>query len=91
MKPKSQSWSWFRITLDQYLAVIFYTNVCQLWFKEIITSLINQTQFAFITGRNIADNVLLMYEFVVTGYNRSGGLARAILKVEIMKAYDIVE
>lgn len=38
-------------------------------------------------GRQIAENVLLMHD-IVKGYNRKGGKPIAVLKIDIMKAYD---
>lgn len=48
-----------------------------------------EKQGAFIKGRTISDNIFLMHELVRT-YHRKGGKTRCVLKIDIIKAYDIV-
>lgn len=57
---------------------------------KVLPYLINKTQSAFIKGRSIVDNVLLMQE-VVRGYHRDSGIPRCTIKVDIMKAYDSMD
>lgn len=52
--------------------------------------LIDQAQSAFIKGRSIVDNVLLMEE-LVRGYHRDDGIPRCAVKIDFMKAYDSVD
>lgn len=54
--------------------------------KAVLPSFISHTQSAFIKGRNIADNILLMHE-LMRGYHGSGGKPRTAMKIDIMKAY----
>ncbi|XP_071923108.1 uncharacterized protein [Coffea arabica] len=49
----------------------------------------DERQNAFLKGRKIFDNILLMHE-LVKNYHHKGGKARCVLKVDIMEAYDIV-
>ncbi|GKC82432.1 RNA-directed DNA polymerase, eukaryota, reverse transcriptase zinc-binding domain protein [Tanacetum coccineum] len=44
---------------------------------------------AFIPGRQIQDNILLAQE-LMKGYDRSGGAKRVAFKIDIQKAYDII-
>ncbi|GJY32854.1 RNA-directed DNA polymerase, eukaryota, reverse transcriptase zinc-binding domain protein [Tanacetum coccineum] len=53
-----------------------------------LCSSINQS--AFIPGRNIQDNILLIQEWL-KGYNRKNGPKRCTLKIDLQKAYDIAE
>ncbi|XP_058216995.1 uncharacterized protein LOC131327886 [Rhododendron vialii] len=50
----------------------------------------SQSQSAFIKGRSIVDNVLLMHE-LIRNYHRNDGSPRCAIKVGIMKAYDSVD
>lgn len=56
----------------------------------VLPSIIDQAQSAFLKGRSIADNVLLMQE-LVRGYHRDGGFPRCAIKIDLMKAYDSVD
>ena len=49
--------------------------------------LIRKNQSAFVTGRNITDNVLLAQE-LVRGYARSSMFSRCAIKVDLQKAFD---
>lgn len=53
----------------------------------MLSSLIGDNQSAFIKGRNIQNNILLMHE-IVKDYKRTGGPKSCAIKVEIMKAFD---
>ncbi|KAL3534631.1 hypothetical protein ACH5RR_003092 [Cinchona calisaya] len=64
-----------------------YSTVLSNRLKKIFPELISENQNAFIAGKHINDNVLLMHE-TVRNYHRIGGKARAVLKIDIMKAYD---
>ena len=58
--------------------------------KPYLDQLIGKQQSAFIPGRYITDNILLMQE-IVRGYHRNNGIGRFALKIDIQKAYDSVE
>ncbi|PWA72453.1 RNA-directed DNA polymerase, eukaryota, Reverse transcriptase zinc-binding domain protein [Artemisia annua] len=59
-------------------------------FKEILKTLVNLNQSAFIEGRLIQDNILITQE-LLKGYDRKSGPKRCCLKIDIAKAYDTVE
>ncbi|GAA0154149.1 hypothetical protein LIER_37811 [Lithospermum erythrorhizon] len=54
-----------------------------------IEEVISKFQSAFVSGRHIADNVMMMQE-LVSGYNKNKGKPRTALKIDLMKAYDMV-
>lgn len=57
--------------------------------QAVLPMLINDKQSAFVKGRHIADNILMMQE-LVREYYIDRGAQRCAFKVDIMKAYDIV-
>ncbi|KAL0440680.1 UNVERIFIED_CONTAM: hypothetical protein Sradi_0006900 [Sesamum radiatum] len=62
--------------------------VCRI--REILDLIISPSQNAFVSGRLISDNVLLAQE-LFSGYNQCRLPPRCGLKVDLRKAYDIVE
>ncbi|GKC25229.1 RNA-directed DNA polymerase, eukaryota, reverse transcriptase zinc-binding domain protein [Tanacetum coccineum] len=50
---------------------------------------VSSNQSAFIPGRNIQDNILLIQE-IMKGYNRKGGPKRVAIKIDLQKAYDTI-
>ncbi|XP_071688900.1 uncharacterized protein [Rutidosis leptorrhynchoides] len=57
--------------------------------KNGLNKLVNVSQSAFIPSRYIIDNILVAQE-VLKGYNRSKGIKRCALKIDLQKAYDTV-
>ncbi|KAJ9535163.1 hypothetical protein OSB04_un001758 [Centaurea solstitialis] len=57
--------------------------------KPYLDGLISNTQSAFIPGRKITDNILMAHELVV-GYHLSRGPRRCAFKIDLRKAYDMV-
>ena len=57
--------------------------------KQCIPDIISPSQSAFVQGRSIADNVLIIQDLMLN-YHRDMGPPRCALKVDIMKAYDTV-
>ncbi|KAL3534578.1 hypothetical protein ACH5RR_003039 [Cinchona calisaya] len=58
--------------------------------KRVLDDIIGRPlQYAFLKGRQITDNVMLMHE-LVRDYGRKEGILRAALKINIMKAYDTI-
>ncbi|KAL6522936.1 hypothetical protein OROHE_016783 [Orobanche hederae] len=58
--------------------------------REFLGSLVDKSQTAFIPVRLISDNILLAQE-LLHGYNKKNLPARCAFKVDLMKAYDMVE
>ncbi|WP_368855658.1 RNA-directed DNA polymerase, partial [Pseudomonas reactans] len=58
--------------------------------KNHLSSLVDENQSAFIPGRLITDNVLLVHE-LMRDYHRHRGPPRCAFKVDIQKAYDTVD
>ncbi|CAA7048764.1 unnamed protein product [Microthlaspi erraticum] len=57
--------------------------------QQVLSSVISHSQSAFMPGRLLAENVLLATE-IVHGYNRRNIDPRAMLKVDLRKAFDTV-
>ena len=55
--------------------------------KSILPQIISQAQSAFMPGRLLAENVMLATD-LVQGYNRANTTPRAMLKVDLRKAFD---
>lgn len=66
-----------------------YSKILTKKLKKVLPSLIGPEQNAFIKGISITDNVILMHE-LVRGYSRKSCKNRCAIKVDLMKAYDIV-
>ncbi|KAL9662666.1 hypothetical protein QQ045_027499 [Rhodiola kirilowii] len=58
--------------------------------KPVLKYLVNQSQSAFIEGRNIAHNISLVQE-LLGNYKRKHVSKRCMVKLDISKAYDSVE
>ncbi|GJV70141.1 hypothetical protein Tco_1485650 [Tanacetum coccineum] len=58
--------------------------------KNVLDSIVDKNQSAFIPERQITDNILLTQEFP-KGYDYSKGPKRFSMKIDIQKAYDIVD
>ena len=56
----------------------------------LIQSIICDSQAGFIPGRNISDNIVLAHE-LVKAYTRKHISPRSMLKIDLQKAYDLVE
>lgn len=57
--------------------------------RKMIHQLVSENQGAFIRGRNIAHNILLAQE-VMNQYGRMGISPRCTLKIDLYKAYDLI-
>lgn len=57
--------------------------------KSILHLVINHSQSAFLSGRQLSENVLLASE-IVQGYNRKNIEPRGMLKVDLRKAFDSI-
>lgn len=55
--------------------------------QGVIKYLVDPSQFGFVPGRAISDNIILSYE----GYGGKGISPRYMLKIDIKKAYDSVK
>lgn len=58
--------------------------------QGVLADIVGDKQFAFIKGRVIFDNILLIHE-IVKGYNRKGLSPRCMVKIDLQKAYNFVE
>ncbi|KAJ9536710.1 hypothetical protein OSB04_un000095 [Centaurea solstitialis] len=58
--------------------------------KPYLDGLVSRSQSAFIPGRRIVDNILMAHELVV-GYHLQVGQPRCAFKIDIRKAYDMVD
>lgn len=58
--------------------------------QSVFPHLISPHQSAFIKGRSIAENILLMQE-LVPNYHQDHSPPRCAIKVDLMKAYDSVD
>lgn len=59
------------------------------WLKKVLPTVISQAQSAFLPGRLLAENVLLATD-LVKGYNSSTSESKAMLKVDLRKAFDSI-
>nr|GEU39994.1 hypothetical protein [Tanacetum cinerariifolium] len=59
-------------------------------FMEGIKEVVSDNQSAFIPGRRISDNILIMQE-LMHNYHRNRGSPRCAFKIDIQKAYDTVD
>ncbi|KAJ9538795.1 hypothetical protein OSB04_031528 [Centaurea solstitialis] len=57
--------------------------------KGYLDGLISRNQSAFIPGRRISDNILMAHQ-LVSGYHKHSGPPRCAFKIDIRKAYDMV-
>ncbi|KAJ9561650.1 hypothetical protein OSB04_006810 [Centaurea solstitialis] len=58
--------------------------------KPYLDGLVSRSQSAFIPGRRIVDNILMAHELVV-GYHLHAGPPRCAFKIDIRKAYDMID
>lgn len=71
---------------------VFYKVIAKLIsdkFQQVLPSIVNQTQSAFVNGQCILHNVMIRVELMRL-YNRKKASPRIMLKVDIKKAYDSV-
>ena len=57
--------------------------------KNVLLSIIDNTQSAFVHGRRTCDNILVGQE-IMSDYHQCRGIPRCTAKVDLMKAYDSV-
>lgn len=57
--------------------------------KLVLLGVISNSQSAFLSGRSLSENILLAIE-IIHGYNRKDIGPRAMMKVDLRKAFDIV-
>ncbi len=58
--------------------------------SNVINLVVDDSQYAFLMGKNIHDNIFLAQE-MVKGYGRKGCSPRCLIQMDIQKAYDTVE
>ena len=57
--------------------------------KKVLPKLICNRQNAFLKGRVISDNILLMHD-IVNGYHRDTGQVKCAMKIDLVMAHDTV-
>ncbi|KAL0401670.1 UNVERIFIED_CONTAM: LINE-1 reverse transcriptase [Sesamum latifolium] len=65
------------------------TKVLVKQMQVVLDKLIDNSQNAFVPGRSISDNILLAQE-LLSGYNQKRLPPRCTIKVDLQKAYDMV-
>ncbi|KAJ9536547.1 hypothetical protein OSB04_un000299 [Centaurea solstitialis] len=68
----------------------FFKKVIVDRMKTALDVVVGKYQSAFIPGRKIVDNILLAHELVI-GYHKDVGQPRCAFKIDIRKAYDMVD
>ncbi|XP_058759242.1 uncharacterized protein LOC131632512 [Vicia villosa] len=58
--------------------------------RNVIGDIVDESQSAFVPGRNIQDNMLIAH-VLVRGYNRKHLSPRCTIQMDVQKAYDTVE
>ena len=88
--PKKQSPSNIRDFRPISCCSVIYkciTKIIANRLKQYMPKLVSNNQSAFISGRSIADNVLLAQE-LVRGYARTTLSPRCAIEVDLQKAFD---
>jgi len=65
------------------------TKLLCLRLKSVLPNLINQSQGAFVNGREILFNVLICQD-LARGYHRKHISPRSMMKVDLRKAFDSI-
>ena len=88
-KDSPQSFLDFRlISLCTFINKVFAKILCNR-LKSIVASIISPEQYAFVQGREISDNILLVQE-LVTDIDKNTRGHNIINKIDMMKAFDRV-
>lgn len=81
-------------SVKEYRLIACCTMLYKLIFKvltsrlqTVMTTLLDTSQAAFVSGRSITDNILLSHE-LIKGYGRKNMSPRCMLKIDMQKAYD---
>lgn len=77
-------------TMKEFRPLACCNVICNCISKWVLSSLVGQNQSAFISGRDVVDNVIFMQE-IVKNYNKVGEEPRCAIKVDLQKAYDTVQ
>ena len=72
-------------TLYKIIAKIIANRI-----KPCLPGIISPSQSAFVAGRRIGDNILLVQE-LMRNYHKDDGTPKLALKVDLMKAFDMVD
>ncbi|KAK3204570.1 hypothetical protein Dsin_018616 [Dipteronia sinensis] len=72
-------------TLYKIIAKIIANRI-----KPCLTDIISSSQLAFVAGRSIGDNILLVQE-LMRNYHKNVCCPKLALKVDLMKAFDMVD
>ncbi|KAK3204555.1 hypothetical protein Dsin_018601 [Dipteronia sinensis] len=72
-------------TLYKIIAKIIVNRI-----KPCLPDIISHFQSAFVAGRCIGDNILLVQE-LMRNYHKGASFPKLALKVDLMKAFDMVD
>ena len=71
---------------------VFYkiiSRVLATRLQKVVRKVIDQAQSGFISGRQMANNILLVAE-LIKGYSRKNNSPRCMIKMDLRKAYDSI-
>lgn len=84
-------------TMREIWPIAFCTTVYKIisetlttWLNKVINVIIDESQYAFIPGKIIHENIIISHE-VLRGYTRKHISLRCAIQIDIKKAYDTVE
>lgn len=90
--PKKESFTTFNdfrpISLCNFVNKVFTRVLCGR-LKTLLPNLISAEQSAFVPGRDISDNILLIQDFLQHLHRRARG-HNLIFKLDMLKAFDRV-
>lgn len=58
--------------------------------KGLLPNFISKAQTTFVKGRKIRDNILLYQELMHNYHKQMGNHKKCVIKVDLLKAYDMV-
>lgn len=73
----------FRPIACCHLVYKYYSRILTNRLKKTLHTFIPRRQNAFIKGRQISENGLLLMHELVRGYHKAGGKPRAVIKIDI--------
>ncbi|GKB26461.1 RNA-directed DNA polymerase, eukaryota, reverse transcriptase zinc-binding domain protein [Tanacetum coccineum] len=65
------------------------SKILTIRIKHVLSKIVSLNQSAFILRRHIQDDILITQQ-LLRGYNKKSGAKRCVMKIDIQKAYDII-